>query len=458
MSQAFSISFASVASEVVRRTRRPLDGMKSSPRRAEPELSAEDRMRQFWAGARKSLFSDDGVAPVTGLRAFAMLWVIFFHGVTTSSTVMNSGQLDPPTPWQHIWWPVAFPMSGDVGVDLFLVISGVPPPLASCPALDTLPRLRTSRRFTHTETWALRPYSPPRVRPGYLLGGMLARELEKTGSVAFARFYLRRWFRITPAYASAILVSIWLEPDAKRQCPQIWWTNMFYINNLNVRCAVPWVGCACVSGGVVEWVARDAEAAVWTCVRPPCAWCRCGLWAACGLWVSMRDDSRTTGRYRYTQNHAQRPSGERTLTRLRSPKWRLHAVPQWLLRLLGVPQSGWFLGGAVCMVHTWSIAVEVQMYLFTPPLMVLGHKISLDRGIAPVTPLEPNSRRRIRNDRNAGNASNDGNTINTSHTGHASHAGTPLTPVTPLTPLTPVSAAADTPRALAGARRALRHR
>eukprot|EP00966_Prymnesium_polylepis_P166609 3851335-Prymnesium_polylepis.1 len=58
-----------------------------------------------------------------------MLWVIWFHGVTTTSfdLVPHESWPEPTPPWLSAWWPVAVPMSGDIGVDLFLVISGCEP-------------------------------------------------------------------------------------------------------------------------------------------------------------------------------------------------------------------------------------------------------------------------------------------------------------------------------------------
>ena len=102
-----------------------------------------------------SLFLADSLQPVTGVRALALLWVLLFHGVSTLSKTLAGGGF-AVAPWQLAWWQVAFAMNGDIGVDIFLVISG------------------------------------------YLLSGMLSRELELSSRVHFRAFYARRWFRITP--------------------------------------------------------------------------------------------------------------------------------------------------------------------------------------------------------------------------------------------------------------------
>ena len=129
---------------------------------------------------------------------------------------------------RYEWWPISIPMAGDNGVDVFLVLSG------------------------------------------FLLGSILAAELEADGRVNYLRFYARRWFRIEPGYASAMVIQCLAMPRERMPsaCPSLWWSNLMFMNNI--------------------WPVQN------------------------------------------------------------------------------------FLQGPACMVHTWSIAVEFQMYLLTPPLLVLS--------------------------------------------------------------------------------------
>lgn len=202
------------------------------------------------------LFAPQVYAPAVGLRAVAMLWVVWFHAVTTGAieslgaTVLGcnvacragvipfppAGRFDASVGDRllNAWWPVAIPMNGDVGVDLFLVLSG------------------------------------------FLLGHMLCAELARAERIALLRFYCRRYFRIAPALALALVASSLLLPNDRAGCisQQRWWTNMLFVNNY---------------------------------------------------------------------------------------------------------ASSWF---SACMVHTWSVAVEVQMYIVTPPLLLLGHAIHRRAGVA----------------------------------------------------------------------------
>lgn len=92
------------------------------------------------------------------LRGFAILIVLFKH--TNTSTVPNLPQLHGVAGF--VFYRLKF--FGASGVDLFFVLSG------------------------------------------FLVGGLLVNELEKTGSIRVARFWLRREFKILPSYYCLLLV------------------------------------------------------------------------------------------------------------------------------------------------------------------------------------------------------------------------------------------------------------
>lgn len=95
---------------------------------------------------------DRGQIPgLDGLRAVAVILVMLTHSYRTAG-------------FPH--WPVLYPIAvrGYFGVDIFFVISG------------------------------------------FLITTLLAREVERTGSVNLRRFYLRRFLRILPAYGALMVV------------------------------------------------------------------------------------------------------------------------------------------------------------------------------------------------------------------------------------------------------------
>jgi peptidoglycan/LPS O-acetylase OafA/YrhL len=199
-------------------------------------------LSELWNDAWQSLFAEQGHAPAVGLRAIAMLWVLWFHAITTGLVDLGQATIDQQgtTLGDRLaaaWWPLGFSMSGDTGVDFFLVISG------------------------------------------FLLCEMQLRELSSSSRIHAARFYLRRWFRIVPAYASAMAVSMLANPNEREAyaCPSLWWSNLSFMNNI--------------------WPVQN------------------------------------------------------------------------------------FIFGPACMVHTWSIAVEFQAYLITPPLILFGHLLSSRLGL-----------------------------------------------------------------------------
>jgi peptidoglycan/LPS O-acetylase OafA/YrhL len=68
------------------------------------------------------------------------------------------------------------------------------------------------------------------VISGYLIGGLLLSEHEKTGNLRLRRFYARRYLRLTPAYVAAVLIVLasGAEPASKSAYA---WANLLYVNN-----------------------------------------------------------------------------------------------------------------------------------------------------------------------------------------------------------------------------------
>ena len=119
--------------------------------------------------------------PIDGIRALAVLWVIVFHAwlfqyndfTETSDKIFENPFL--------IWIS-----KGDLGVDLFFVISG------------------------------------------FLIGTILFKEFKKVGSINFKRFYLRRFLRLIPVYIFAMILGLFLLEDSNWQTA---WSNLLYVNN-----------------------------------------------------------------------------------------------------------------------------------------------------------------------------------------------------------------------------------
>ena len=99
--------------------------------------------------------------PVDGIRALAIIWVIIFHAwlfqynffQSTSDKVIDNPFL--------IWIS-----KGDLGVDLFFVISG------------------------------------------FLIGTILFKEFKKNNKINFKKFYTRRFLRLMPVYIFSMIFSV----------------------------------------------------------------------------------------------------------------------------------------------------------------------------------------------------------------------------------------------------------
>lgn len=139
--------------------------------------------------------SGDALAPLDGLRAIAVLWVMVFHCLSIPTIHWASAGnmvrfLDAPA------LNVVF--SGHMGVEIFLVLSG------------------------------------------FLMGHVLLREALREGTIRYGAFVRRRWIRVVPVYAAAIAAHMITDPGQRASCARDGWANLLFLNNfageqLNVR-------------------------------------------------------------------------------------------------------------------------------------------------------------------------------------------------------------------------------
>lgn len=130
---------------------------------------------------------------IDGIRAIAILWVILFHvWLFQLSMYPNAthGIFNNPV---FIWIT-----RGDLGVDLFFVISG------------------------------------------FLIGTILFKEFKKNTALNFKKFYIRRFFRLIPVYVFSMFIGIYFLKGTGIDNWQTAWTNLLYINNYVPGSYLPW--------------------------------------------------------------------------------------------------------------------------------------------------------------------------------------------------------------------------
>ncbi len=149
-------------------------------------------LRRNWRALTERPAFHDPV--IDGVRAIAILWVISYHLVlfhlgsfTTEAIGLATGRW---TQWTS---------RGDMGVDLFFVISG------------------------------------------YLIGTILFSEYRASGSIQIKRFYVRRFLRLIPVYTVAMIVGLYFVHNIPREAVLMefppfmnanhMWANFLYVNN-----------------------------------------------------------------------------------------------------------------------------------------------------------------------------------------------------------------------------------
>lgn len=130
---------------------------------------------------------------VDGIRALAILWVIFFH-VWLFHLEVYPAECTGITDYPWLIWLTR----GDLGVDLFFVISG------------------------------------------FLIGNILFKEVRKTGTIRTKRFYIRRFLRLMPAYLACMIMGILLSKGTPLENWHMAWANLIYINNYIPHSFMSW--------------------------------------------------------------------------------------------------------------------------------------------------------------------------------------------------------------------------
>lgn len=172
----------SPAGGVNKHTEARLDG---APVTAEPGIAG--RLWQAYSLRRnlKSMFVRPGAnyAVIDGLRAFSILWTVIFHVFT----VFVLAHPDYPNyyaffeafpAWAWVW-------NAEKGIDIFFVLSG------------------------------------------FLIAGILLKEISRDGSINKTHFYVRRFIRLTPVYYLSLLAYM----AAGGANVENIWVNFFYLTN-----------------------------------------------------------------------------------------------------------------------------------------------------------------------------------------------------------------------------------
>ena len=128
--------------------------------------------------------SNSNFAVIDGIRAIAVLWVIFFHAWLFQFLSFSTA-IDKIYDYPLFYWVT----KGDLGVDLFFVISG------------------------------------------FLIGGIIFKEIKLSENFNFKRFYVRRILRLSPVYIFAILLNLYFLKDFGQDNLLQYWSNIIYINN-----------------------------------------------------------------------------------------------------------------------------------------------------------------------------------------------------------------------------------
>ena len=130
---------------------------------------------------------------IDGIRAIAVLWVIIFHiwifQHNSYPELLGQVAQNPFLVWIT---------KGDLGVDLFFVISG------------------------------------------FLIGTILFKEYKRTQTLNFKSFYVRRFLRLFPVYFFSMIIALYFLHGAGAEKWITAWSNLLYVNNYVFKSYMGW--------------------------------------------------------------------------------------------------------------------------------------------------------------------------------------------------------------------------
>ncbi|RUS73916.1 hypothetical protein EGW08_018321 [Elysia chlorotica] len=158
----------------------------------------------IYTNGRKLLDTKEGASSIRclhGIRFFSMAWVLLSHFFTFGAQ-SASNAYSKASVWNDRWTFLVV-NNASVTVDTFFVMSGL------------------------------------------LVSFSTLRQLKSKGwKINWVRFYVHRYWRLTPTYMMVLLLTLGLQqycgegpkwpsvsPSDKRNCEKYWWTNLLYINN-----------------------------------------------------------------------------------------------------------------------------------------------------------------------------------------------------------------------------------
>jgi peptidoglycan/LPS O-acetylase OafA/YrhL len=78
------------------------------------------------------------------------------------------------------------------------------------------------------------------VISGFLIGGIIFKEIKTSDSFNFKRFYTRRFLRLTPVYIAAIFMNLFFLKSLGQDNLLAYWPNILYINNYVSTAPMGW--------------------------------------------------------------------------------------------------------------------------------------------------------------------------------------------------------------------------
>jgi len=136
----------------------------------------------------------DHLAPLNGVRAISIIFVITFHAFFFSQYAFTEKALFVQFSNSLPWW-LSWVRRGDMGVDIFFVLSA------------------------------------------FLIGSQLFAEYNRSSSINYRWFYIKRFLRIYPLYIFAIVLYVFTKKNAG-----YFWANLLAVNNLIdiKKILIPW--------------------------------------------------------------------------------------------------------------------------------------------------------------------------------------------------------------------------